>query len=72
MCAQFREEDTVRAHVKDLTYVPTDDTQGPSLIHWCHSIIEGHWDGQAGFAFLEAIQAVPNHLPVPPVHWYNF
>lgn len=33
MCAQLREEDTVRAHVKDLTYVPTDDTQGPSLIH---------------------------------------
>lgn len=38
--------------------------QNPSLAHWCVSITEGPWAGQAGFALGEAVLAVPNLLPV--------
>ena len=56
-------------HVKGLTEVQVDDIGWSSLSNLCsHSIIVGHWIGQAQFALGEAVVAVPHHLLVLHVH----
>lgn len=54
-------------HVQGFTEVQKNNIHNPSLVQWHnYSILEGHWVGQAGFALIEAVLAVPNPPPSPP------
>ena len=54
-------------HVKGLAQVQVNDIGRLSLVHQCHSIIEGHQIGQAWPSPAEAMLAVSDHTLIPHV-----